>query len=256
MESIKLKHGLLNICANAEELVRRMAERVVIVSRESIAERERFMIALSGGSTPETLYQLLANPRYSNQIDWRKTHIFFGDERCVPPDHPDSNYRMANTTLLSKVAIPSKNVHRVNCSDSDPKGSAVAYEESVRDVFATPPDVVPQFDLILLGLGPEGHTASLFPENPDSLKSPRLVETVYVEKFQSHRVTFTLKLINHARNVAFVVSGKGKEDILPEVLKSEPVMYPAQQVVPLGNLEWFVDVDAASRVDKGQLART
>jgi 6-phosphogluconolactonase len=255
MESIKLKHGLLNICSNVEELVRRMAERIVLVARESIAERERFMIALSGGSTPEALYQLLANPKYSNQIDWRKTHIFFGDERCVPADHPDSNYRMANNMLLSKVAIPSKNVHRTVGQDTDPKASALAYEDTVRDVFATPPDVVPQFDLILLGLGPEGHTASLFPENPDSLRSPRLVEAVYVEKFQSHRITFTLKLINHARNVAFVVSGKGKEDILPEVLKSDPLVYPAQHVAPLGNLEWFVDVEAASRVDKGQLAR-
>jgi 6-phosphogluconolactonase len=255
MESIKLKHGLLNICSNAEELVRRLAERVIMVARESVCERERFTWALSGGSTPEALYHVLAMPQYSNQIDWRKTHIFFGDERCVPTDHPDSNYRMANLALLSKVPIPSKNVHRPEKQDSDPSASAVAYEENIRKLFGGSPDVVPEFDMILLGLGPEGHTASLFPENPDSLRSPRLIDTVFVEKFHSHRITFTFKMINQARNVAFLVSGKGKEDILPEVLKSEPILYPAQHVAPLGNLEWFVDVDAASRVDKGLIAR-
>lgn len=255
MESMKLKHGVLNICSNLEELVRRLAERIVVIARESIQDHGQFTIALSGGKTPEALYKLLAEEPYRNEIKWKKTHVFFGDERCVPYDNLDSNFRMADKALLEAVPIPRENIHLLENHVEDPGGAALKYETSIMEFFGTPPGVVPEFDLILLGLGPEGHTASLFPENPDSLKSERLVQAVYVEKFKSHRVTFTFKLINRARNVVFLVSGEGKEEILPEVLKSDPIQYPAQHVAPIGNLEWYVDVAAASKVDKGLIAK-
>ena len=226
------------------DLFRAAAEEFVRVGRAAIAEHGRFTVALSGGSTPRSLYSLLAN-KYAD-FPWSQTFLFFGDERHVPPDHSDSNYRMVNEALLSKVPVPAGNVYRVPAENPDAAASAAAYEERLRRFFQLRPDEFPRFDLILLGLGTDGHTASLFPDSDGLKEQSRLVLANWVEKFKTHRITFTFPVLNHAANVMFLASGADKAEMVRQVLEGENTPpFPAQQVQPDGKLLWMLD-DAAS----------
>src|SRR5215472_5551805 len=178
--------GSLLVFPSAEAVTRAAADRFASVAAESIAARGRFSVVLSGGSTPRGAYQLLANEPYAHQIDWARTFIFFGDERCVPPDHPDSNFRMANEALLSRVPIPPGNIKRM-AGEGDPNASAAAYEADLRAWFGRAD--WPRLDLVFLGMGDDGHTASLFPGSAALQETARWVVANWVEKFHTFRIT-------------------------------------------------------------------
>jgi 6-phosphogluconolactonase len=241
-------NGRLDIQPTADELIRVSAERIASLLSESVQSRGMAMFALSGGSTPQSVYSILGSEPLRSGIPWPSVHLFWGDERCVPPGHPQSNYRMVNETLLQHVDIPSGNVHRLK-GELDPAMAAKQYEEEIRQTFQVNEDKVPRFDVILLGLGEDGHTASLFPNTPALKEQQKLVTEVYIEKLKTHRITLTFPVINNAYHVLFLVSGKGKAGILSEVLQGNSVSYPAQHVRPVaGELQWLVDQDAASRL--------
>ncbi len=233
-----------------QDLFQAAAEEVLRAATVAVAQRGRFSIALAGGSTPRNLYTLIA-ANASADLPWDQMFFFWGDERHVPPDDPESNYRMANETLLSKVPIPPANIFRVPAEDKDASAAADAYEQTVRKFFAVAPGEFPRFDLILLGMGPDGHTASLFPETAALQEKSRLVVANWVEKLKTHRITLTLPVLNAARCVAFLVSGTEKAAVLHEVLEGSvpDEKYPSRLVKPSeGKLIWFVDRAAASEL--------
>jgi len=231
-----------------QDLFQAAAEEVLRAAAEAIARRGRFTIALSGGSTPRNLYTLIA-ANASASLPWDQMFFFWGDERHVPLNDPDSNYRMAKETLLSKVPIPPANIFPVPADNPDAAAAAQAYEDTLRKFFALAAGEFPRFDLILLGMGPDGHTASLFPETAALQEKSRLVVANWVEKLSNSRITFTLPVLNAARCVAFLVSGADKAAVLHEVLegKAPGEKYPSKLVRPIeGKLIWFVDRAAAS----------
>ncbi len=204
----------------------------------------RFAVALAGGSTPRALYALLADPRapYREALPWARTHVFFGDERTVPPDHPESNYGTAREALLARVPIPPENVHRIR-GEEDPVAAARSYEDDLRAFFGRPP----RFDLVLLGLGADGHTASLFPGSP-ALEEPRLVAAPFVPALGARRITLTLPALDAASRVVFLVSGATKAPAVALILSGGPgsEALPAARVRPLdGTVLWLVDRAAA-----------
>ncbi len=233
-----------------QDLFRAAAEEVIRSATDAIAQRGRFVIALAGGSTPRNLYTLIA-ANASASLPWDKMFFFWGDERHVPPDDADSNYRMVQETLLSKVAIPVTNIFRVPAENPEASAAAEEYEQTLRKFFALAPGEFPIFDLILLGMGPDGHTASLFPETAALQEKSRLVVANWVEKLKSSRITFTLPVLNAARCVAFLVGGTDKAAALHEVLEGNAPgeKYPSKLVRPReGKLIWFVDRAAASEL--------
>jgi 6-phosphogluconolactonase len=233
---------MIRIFGSPNDLARATAQHFVVRSVEAVAQRGLFTVALSGGSTPKSLYQILAN-QFRDQIPWLQTHFFWSDERHVPPDHPDSNYRMANEFMLSRVPVARSNVHRIRSENPDAADAAREYEETLLELTKAS---LPQLDLILLGLGTDGHTASIFPGSEVLHEKKRLVAAPWVEKLNTYRITMTLPLLNNAASVLFVVSGKEKAGIVKEVLQG-PKGYPAQEVEPTkGELLWMLDKDAAS----------
>jgi 6-phosphogluconolactonase len=217
------------------------AERFVKLAREAIAARDVFTVALAGGSTPKLTYTLLASEPYRSQVEWDKIQFFWGDERCVPPDHVDSNYRMAMETMLSRVPVPPEHLHRMHGENPDAAAAAADYERELRLVFGT--EKPPRFDLILLGIGPDGHTLSLFPGSAALAEKEKLVVGNWVEKFQTWRITFTAPLANNARHVLFQVEGPDKAAPLHEILHGEyrPDVYPAQLIqVGEGECDWLI----------------
>jgi len=232
------------------DLFQAAAEGFTRVGREAIAARNRFTVALSGGSTPKSLYSLLAE-KYAS-FDWSHTYLFFGDERHVPPDQPDSNYRMVNEALLSKISIPASNIFRVKAENPDAQAVAADYEEQIRTFFQLKPGEFPRFDLILLGMGPDGHTASLFPDSAGLKENSRLVIANWVEKFKTDRLSLTFPVLNSAAEAMFMASGPDKADMVHQILEgttSPP--YPAQQVQPAnGKLVWMLDEPAASKLTR------
>ncbi len=234
------------ICHDADELARKAAEQFVALAGAAIARSGRFTVALSGGSTPRALYLLLGSVDYRERIDWRRVHLFWGDERCVPPDHAESNYRMVQEALLSRISIPPENIHRM-AGEKEPRVAANEYEEELRRFFALAPGQVPRFDLILLGLGEDGHTASLFPGGEALNENERLVATAYVERLRAHRLTLTLPVINAAAQATFLIAGQNKRSIVNEILRSDAdsFKYPAARVSPSdGQLTWLITADA------------
>ena len=233
-----------------QELFAAAAEEVVRAANDAVAERGRFTIALSGGSTPKNLFNLLAtNAR--TVLPWDRMFFFFGDERHVPPTDPESNYRMADESLLSKVPVPPGNVFRIAAENPDAAAAAAAYEKTLEKFFALQPGQFPVFDLILLGMGPDGHTASLFPGTAGLQEKSRLVIANWVEKFKTSRITLTLPVLNAARCVTFLVSGTDKAPALHAVLDSDAPgeQYPSKLVRPTdGKLIWLVDRAAASEL--------
>jgi 6-phosphogluconolactonase len=227
-------------------LSQQAAQFTLRVANESIVDRGRFTIALTGGTTPAELYGLLGNEPLRSQIDWQLVHLFWGDERCVPPDSPDSNYYLAQKTLLTKISIPESQIHRMPADWPDRDAASQAYSVDMQRTFHT--NGIPGFDLIHLGMGPEGHTASLFPHQASLHEKQRLVMPVTVPKPPPDRLTFTPPLLNAARNVLFLVTSKDKADALQAVLEGEyqPDEYPAQIVRPTnGELVWMLDKEVA-----------
>lgn len=238
----------LIICRDTEELYGKAAERFVKLAQRAVQDAGRFTVALSGGSTPRGLYALLATAEYRERIPWSQVHLFWGDERCVPPDHPESNYRTVAESLLSKIEIPESNVHRM-AGEKEPKLAAAEYEAELKNFFHLSAGALPRFDLILLGLGEDGHTASLFPGSDALTDAERLVAAVYVEKLKSHRLTLTLPVLNNAAQIIFLVAGESKSAILREVLRANPLSsnLPAAKVQPVnGQLTWLVTQDAGA----------
>jgi len=229
---------MIRIFDNSRELARVAAEHFV-----ALAQKDFFTVALSGGSTPKILYQLLAEEPFRAQVPWARTHFFWSDERHVPPDHPDSNYRMAHEAMLSRV--PETNVHRISSENPSASEAADEYEQTL--IHQTKHSL-PRLDLILLGLGADGHTASIFPGSEVLHETTRLVTAPWVEKLNTYRITMTLPLLNNGASVLFLVSGAEKAGIVKEVLKG-PKKYPAQAVQPTnGELLWMLDNDAASQI--------
>ena len=229
------------------DLFQAAATEFARLAAQAIQSKGRFAVALSGGSTPKSLYSLLASGAVPN-IPWEKIFFFFGDERFVPPDHPESNYRMTRETGLF-AGVPSDHVFRVLTEAKDADTAAVDYEHTLQKFFALQPGEFPRFDLVLLGLGPDGHTASLFPGTAALSEKKRLVVANWVDKFQTYRITFTLPVLNHAECVTFLASGPDKAGIVHEVLKNENADLPSQKVHPEdGKLLWLLDRAAASQV--------
>ncbi|HNU85053.1 MAG: 6-phosphogluconolactonase [Pseudomonadota bacterium] len=213
----------------------------------AVSARGRFTTALSGGRTPETLYGLLAAPPFASQIPWGRVHLFWGDERCVPPDHRESNYRFARERLLDHVPIPPGNVHRIR-GEMEPAEAAALYEKLLRDFFGPHGDPLFTFDLVLLGLGEDGHTASLFPGTGPIRETARWVVGHDVDARKGWRITLTPAAINAARTVVFLVAGKTKAAAARDVLEGScrPGALPAQAIRPLhGELRWMLDREAA-----------
>jgi len=227
------------------------AQFIVRLANESIVTHGRFSIALSGGSTPRVLYGLLGSEPYRNQIDWSKVDIFWSDERCVPPDSADSNYAMAREVLLSRVPLSPQQVHRMPAELPDHDAAAQTYEREIKQSFGT--SGIPHFDLIQLGMGPEGHTASLFPHQASLHEQQKLVMFVIVPKPPPPRLTFTPPILNAARHVLFLVTGAEKADAVHAVIEGEyqPDEYPAQIVrPPEGDVVWMLDEAAAGKLTK------
>jgi 6-phosphogluconolactonase len=222
----------LHVFPDNPSFVNGSAEFITAVAATAIAEHGRFTIALSGGGTPKPIYARLAMPDYRDRIAWEKVHIFFGDERCVPPDDRRSNYRMVYEAWLGRSPIPAENVHRIHGED-DPALEALRYAEEIARLCRSA--AFPAFDLILLGLGDNGHTASLFPGTAALREKERLVVAQYVEVTATWRVTFTAPLINAARHVAFLVEGVGKAQMLWNVIEGpyQPDAWPSQLIQPV-----------------------
>lgn len=238
----------IKIYPDANQIARAAAEEFVRLANEAVQETGRFAVALAGGSTPKTLYSLLAEDEaLRQQLPWDKLHFFWGDERHVPPDHKDSNYRMANEALLSRVPVPAENVHRIRSEDPDAQKAAADYDQEVRSFFQPGAGEWPRFDLVLLGMGPDGHTASLFPGTTALSETERLVVATWVEKFRTFRVTMTFPVLNNAANVLFLVGGAEKTEVLRTVLsESAAPQFPAQLIRPVaGRLVWLLDEAAA-----------
>ena len=219
----------IQIVADAEAMSKAAAEVIVEHIQETLQTRDVYSIALSGGSTPRRLHALLAGDAvFRDQIPWERVHFFWGDERHVPPDHPDSNYRMADATLLSKVPIPEVNIHRIRAEEPDANQAAADYEQEIRRFFKIDTGQMPYFDCVLLGMGLDGHTASLFPDTAALEETRRLVVANWVEKFQSYRITLTVPVFNHAGRIIFLVSGQEKAKILKSVMafRQESGSYP------------------------------
>jgi len=240
----------IRVLVDDEDLCRVAAEEFVRLADEGVRARGHFAVALSGGSTPKTLYRLLAGEGggFRERVPWRHIHVFWGDERHVPPDHPESNFRMAYEAMLSRVPIPPSNVHRIPAENPDASRVAEEYARTLREFFGLAGGQLPRFDLILLGLGPDGHTASLFPGTDEVHEQTRLVAAPWVEKLDAHRITLTPPVLNNAAHVIVLVSGEKKAEMLRAVLEGEyqPDRFPAQVVRPVdGRLVWMVDQAAA-----------
>lgn len=241
------------VCPDPEALVREAAHYFVRMAREAISARGRFTVALAGGATPRPLYEMLASPSWREQIDWSHVHIFWGDERLVPADHVESNYQMVNLALLAKVPVLAANVHPVPTELGDPQAVAVAYERTIRQDFAANTEDVPRLDLSLLGLGANGHTASLFPHSRSLGELRTLVADSFIPELGQHRISMTLPLINQSRHILFLVSGAAKSVVVNEVIfgQNDPQRLPAQLIRPVaGTLTWMLDQAAAARLPR------
>lgn len=238
----------LTILPDIEALNHAAAKEFVHSAQAAIRDHGRFAVALSGGNTPRAVYSLLAT-QYATSLPWGNVFIFFGDERHVPPDHPDSNYRMANESLLSGVPIPAQNIHRIE-AEFDANIAAERYEQALREFFNLKTNDAPRFDLILLGMGDDGHTASLFPGTAALEESSRLVVANRVEKFQTDRITFTLRVLNAAAEDLIIIAGDNKAEVISHIVHSPgTVSYPIQMVRPgNGRLRWLVEKQAAKLI--------
>lgn len=240
----------IRIFKDLEKLSKDAAILFIEKAADSITERGRFLVALNGGGTPARLFSMLASD-YKDKVDWQNVHVFWGDERCVPTDDPGSSYGQARELLLSRVPIPEANIHRVR-GELNPAEASKEYSDILRE-YANPPLHFPRFDLVYLGMGEDGHTASLFPGSPVDVSEPTVPVTAQYQDRPANRVSLTPVVFNQARTVAFMATGEKKAITLAEVLSDRynPELYPAQRISPReGDLIWLVDEDAASKLPK------
>ena len=244
--------GNIRVFPDLDALARAAAEEFFRRAVTSIQERGRFTVVLSGGSTPLRLFEkLAAGDPGQGEFSWSAVHLFWGDERSVPFSHPESNFGSARAALLSRIEIGSANLHPVPLEGQDAAGAAIAYEKEIRSFFKLPEDQFPRFDLVFLGLGSDGHTASLFPGTAAVQESKRLVVAPWLEKLGKFRITMTVPVFNQARCVIFLVAGAGKADTVREILEGEdrPGRFPAGLIRPVsGDLFWFLDGPAAGKI--------
>lgn len=244
----------VELFANGMEIARRAADEVVRIASEAAAARGAFAIALSGGSTPKALYKLLAeNPALRNSLPWDKMKVFFGDERHVGPGHADSNFQMASDAMLAKVPLQPKQIHRIKGEYPDAAQAAVEYEATIQREFGLKAGEFPRFDLVLLGMGSEGHTLSLFPGTKALHETERIVTRNWVGKLYTERITLTAPAANNAANIIFMIAGADKACALKAVLEGphEPEQLPAQMIQPSnGKLSWLADQAAGSMLSK------
>jgi 6-phosphogluconolactonase len=243
----------LRVFARAEDLALAAAAEFLARARAAVAQRGRFVVALPGGSTPGRFYAHLAgwHRAGTGRIPWGRVHVFWGDERLVPPGHTDSNFRNVNEALLVQVPIPQGNVHRIRTEGRSPAGAAALYDQEIRTFFKLPVGRLPRFDLVVLGLGADGHTASLFPRSEALAEESRLVVAPMVAKLGTHRITVTLPVLNNARAIMFLVSGEQKSEALARALHGGAggEALPARLVRPRdGTLLWLVDRAAARKL--------
>ena len=243
------KNIQVHISENKTSLAAEAAELFAQIAGKSISDNGRFSIALSGGSTPEILYRNLVQ-NYADRIDWAKIYFFWSDERFVPLSHPDSNAGMAKQLLLDPLKVKRENIFYVPTGNRSPQEAAQEYEKAIRRHFGRQDHSPPSFDLILLGLGDDGHTASLFPGTLALKENNRLVVQNWVEKLSAWRITFTYPLINSAHNILFLVAGENKAQMVKEiVIENKP--YPAEKVQPApGQLYWYLDARAAEKMNE------
>ena len=230
------------VMVDGESLIIAATEQFITAARSAIAKRGVFYVALAGGSTPKGLYQMLATMPYSSKIDWSRVHLFFGDERCVLPSHNDSNFKMASEAMIDTLPIPETNVHPMPTELSDASEVAKCYAETMTKVMKAEP-----FDLVLLGLGPDGHIASLFPDTPALAVTDSRTTDLYVEKFTSWRVTITYPVINAARQVIVFIAGEAKAAIVNDIMMGAIDGLPIQRLARQGEYYWYMDAAAAGR---------
>jgi 6-phosphogluconolactonase len=257
---LQKSHAQVRVYRDPGELALKAARRFARLADQYVVGCGRFTVALSGGSTPKAMFSALAEDPFLNTVPWSSIYFFWGDERCVPPDHPDSNFRMTYETLLSKVPVPQQNFFRVTAELPDPMKAAEQYSTTLTTFFLADPGAnrsgtaplssLPRFDLVFLGMGPDGHTASLFPHTTALQEGEKIAVANYVEKFKAYRITLTAATINNARNITFLAAGEDKAETLTNVLEGpyQPEVYPSQLIQPRnGTLLWMVD-EAAARL--------
>lgn len=257
---LQKSNAQVRVYRDPEELALKAARLFARLADQYVIGCGKFTVALSGGSTPKAMFSVLAAEPFLDTVPWSSIYFFWGDERCVPPDHPDSNYRMTSEALLSKVPAPPENVFRIPAELPDPEQAAEEYAATLTRFFLAGPGAnrtgtaplsnVPRFDLVFLGMGPDGHTASLFPHTTALQAGEQIAVANYVEKFKAHRITLTAATINNARNVTFLAAGEDKAETLSKVLEGsyQPDVYPSQLIRPRnGTLLWMVD-EAAARL--------
>jgi 6-phosphogluconolactonase len=256
-EKLNRSDAQIRIYKDASELALKAARHFARLADQYVVGCGQFTVALSGGSTPRAMFSILAAEPFLETVPWSSIYLFWGDERTVPPDHADSNYRMAYETLISKVPVPGENVFRIPAELEDTERAAQEYSATLAEFFlkraprsrTAPLSNFPRFDLVLLGMGPDGHTASLFPHTAALEATDRIAVSNYVEKLKTNRITLSVPTINNARNVTFVVAGADKAASLKQVLQGElqPDLYPSQLIHPKnGTLLWLADEDAAA----------
>ncbi len=237
----------ITVLSSPEEVAHRAAAEIAKIINAVLIKRPIFRLVLSGGSTPKRLYETLSNGQYLQKISWDRVHFFWGDERAVGPNHPESNYRMAHEALLHQIHVRKNQIHRMRGEADHLKQAASDYEEEIRGHFGPGAGNI-QFDMILLGLGEDGHSASLFPETDALKESHRWVVANYIPKLASYRLTLTPILLNQADWIIFLVTGSDKAGVVAEVLEGprQPLRLPAQLISPVkGKLLWFLDRAAA-----------
>jgi 6-phosphogluconolactonase len=240
----------LHVYKNVDELSQAAAAWIANLITETLTQKGRFTIVLSGGSTPQKLHNILANTPYKQNIEWSKVHFFWGDERDVPFEDNRNNAKMAYDTLLNHVPVPAHHIHIIH-TNIDAAASATAYEARLKRYFPIDAALITTFDLVLLGMGDDGHTLSLFPGTPVIHEQEKWVTSFYLEAQQMNRITLTAPIVNRAANIAFLTAGANKAVVLKEVLEGEynPDKYPSQIIKPVtGNVHWFIDEAAAAKL--------
>lgn len=238
---------MINVFQNSEGLSRAAAELILDISNKSMEKKDKFSLVLSGGSTPKQTYKFLTQPHYRDNIKWDKTFLFWGDERFVPQDDPLNNYKMAKDIFIKKIPVPGKNVFPIP-TKGKPSVCASEYENEIKKYFDSGNT---SFDLILLGLGENGHTASLFPNTDILREENKLIKEVYVNEINMYRISMTAKLINNSKNILFLVFGEEKAEMVSKIIEgnSDPDNLPAQLIKPSGGtIKWYLDKAAASKL--------
>ena len=238
----------IQVFSDRAELSRAAADTLVRYARQAVQDHGKFYLALAGGSTPKQLYQLLSLAPYRDEIPWQDTHIYFGDERMVPHDHADSNFGMASEALFHNVPIPETQIHPIPTDCPDAHECARQYHETLSKIPEHEDGKAPRFDLILLGMGTDGHTASLFPGTAILQETRCNAAAEYVDKLDSWRISITYPVINHAHHVIILVSGEDKAEMIGHILRKMDISVPIQGVRPDGLLQWMLDTDAAKQL--------